>query len=357
MNSCKMSIQIMKRDSNIELLRIVAMILVLLVHANYFSLGSVDLSDITNYPIESFLKAFAEQLCIICVNVFILISGWFGIRPSLKGALSLLFQVFFFHILIVIVAFFCGEDISLDILFGCFYFGKPYWFVPAYLVLYSVSPILNAFISSVPPKIYMSVLLAFFVLEFAFGWATNIAAFNGGYSAMSFIGLYLLAGFIRNYSIRILNISIYANLLCYLICSVLPVLLLFVTKRNFNMLAYLSPFVVVSSVAFFLAFKKIKISSVVINYLACSSFSIYLVHQHPIVYDYFIKLMNHMCFTLGGYCYTLVVIILAPVFALLCMLLDKPRIIIWNWLCRVLLDRILAKFNFLMDRLYSSLGD
>jgi surface polysaccharide O-acyltransferase-like enzyme len=82
----------MKRESNIELLRIIAMILVVLVHCNYFSLGPVAPEAIAAAPLDSFVKAFAEQLCIICVNVFILISGWFGIRPSLKGVASFLYR-------------------------------------------------------------------------------------------------------------------------------------------------------------------------------------------------------------------------------------------------------------------------
>ena len=76
------------RFSNIELLRIVAMLLVVFVHANYFSLGWINIDDINNDPINSFVRIILEQICIVCVNVFVLISGWFGIKPSLKGVLG-----------------------------------------------------------------------------------------------------------------------------------------------------------------------------------------------------------------------------------------------------------------------------
>ena len=42
--------QTKERDSNFELLRIVAMLLVLLVHANYFSLGDVTRDEIISTP-------------------------------------------------------------------------------------------------------------------------------------------------------------------------------------------------------------------------------------------------------------------------------------------------------------------
>ena len=101
------------RDSNIELLRIVAMILVLFLHSNYFSLGGVELYNIQTLIHPSYIRALAEQLCIICVNLYVFISGWFGIKPSIKGVLSLLFQVLFFHILISIIVLCIGATFSI----------------------------------------------------------------------------------------------------------------------------------------------------------------------------------------------------------------------------------------------------
>lgn len=40
----------MKRKSNIELCRIIAMLLVVLLHANYLSLGGVELNDVEVAP-------------------------------------------------------------------------------------------------------------------------------------------------------------------------------------------------------------------------------------------------------------------------------------------------------------------
>ena len=41
------------------------------------------------------LRMLFESLAIVCVNVFVLISGWFGIRPKWKSVTNFLFQVFF----------------------------------------------------------------------------------------------------------------------------------------------------------------------------------------------------------------------------------------------------------------------
>lgn len=345
-----------QRDSNIELCRIVAMLLVLLVHANYYSLGRLEYADILSDSISAFIKAFAEQLCIICVNVFILISGWFGIRPSIKGGLSLLFQVFFYHVLIVLLFLCLGETISLKQVIEGFYFGNPYWFVVSYLVLYALSPILNAFIKTSTPRIYASTLIAFFLLEFIYGWICNIAGFNYGYSTISFIGLYLLAQFVRIHSHKLLSLNIYKNFSLYIIFTILPIGIFFFSGCQLGILRYSSPFVILSSLFFFLAFNQMKISSKVINYLACSSLSIYLIHVHPLIIPHFVNLLKHTYETKGGCLYILFVLVSAVLFGLFCMLLDKLRILSWKYLYTHIIDNIILKFNKLTDRFYSYLG-
>ena len=83
------------RDSNMELLRIVCMLLVILCHANYMSLGSPSQSDTIIHSGSSFFRMYLFAVSAICVNCFILISGWYGIRPKLKRFISLMFQVLF----------------------------------------------------------------------------------------------------------------------------------------------------------------------------------------------------------------------------------------------------------------------
>ena len=344
----------MERKSNIELLRIVAMLFVVLLHANYFSLGRVDITDIIINPIPAFFKAYLEQLCIVCVNVFVLISGWFGIRPTLKGGLSLLFQVFFFHILIILVLLAIGESIPASGFYRLFYEDSPYWFVIAYLILYAVSPILNAFIETVNVRTYLSVLVSFFLLEFAFGWMSNVAGavYNEGYSAISFMGLYLLARYLYKYPTKIITFSIPQNIMLYFLFSLLPILLFFLTKREFNYMAYTSPFVISASVFFFMAFNKMKFSNKVINYLACSSFVIYLVHLHPLVKDHFICLMRSAFEKLGGM-YILFAVSFAIILGLICMILDKVRIFVWK---QILKSDLIHRLHLQIENLYSKIG-
>lgn len=83
-----------ERDSNMELLRMVAMFMVLLVHADYFALGAPSVEYIQTNQADSFLRIFFEAVSIVCVNVFVLISGYYGIRPTFKGGGKFRFSMF-----------------------------------------------------------------------------------------------------------------------------------------------------------------------------------------------------------------------------------------------------------------------
>lgn len=344
----------LQRKSNIELLRIVAMLLVVFLHANYYSLGSVKLEDIANHPVNSFLKALAEQLCVICVNVFVLISGWFKIRPSIKGAMSLLFQVAFFYVLVVLCLNLAGVTIPFNDIVKGLYVWSPYWFVVSYLILYAIAPILNVFIDTASPKMFVSVLASFFFCEFVLGWCVGVSDFNGGYSTLSFVALYLLAQFIRKYSHRLLSIGVGVNFLLYLLFSIIPVSIYCLTGYSFRTISYTSPFVISASVFFFLAFYKIRISSRVINYFACSAFSIYLVHLHPLIKQHFIYFMNKAHDTWGMY-YVVFVFVFAVSLGILCVLLDKLRILLWNLLCRLFVERLVKCLRNTMEKIFSIL--
>ena len=84
------------RESNIELLRNISMFMILVIHANFVSLPRIGIEELSNNTIPSVTRFFIESLGIVAVNVFVFISGWFGIRTRLKSVLSFIYQILFF---------------------------------------------------------------------------------------------------------------------------------------------------------------------------------------------------------------------------------------------------------------------
>lgn len=138
-----------QRESNFELLRIIAMFMVLALHANFFAIGKgVDMADFHSSPLSASTRLLVEMMSIVSVNVFVMISGWFGIRPSLRSFGNFVFQSLFFLLSIYVIALLTGTvALSSKSLASCLTLTNGYnWFIRAYLGLYVLSPILNAFL-------------------------------------------------------------------------------------------------------------------------------------------------------------------------------------------------------------------
>ena len=328
--------QTKERDSNFELLRIVAMMLVLLVHANYFSLGDVTRDEIISTPWTAFVRMFCEHLCIVSVNLFVLISGWFGIRPTAKKVASLLFQVLFIGGVVVVACKCADVTIRFAEIRRLLFFGSNYWFVPSYLILFAISPMLNMFCEHASKRDFATLLISYFVLEALFGWITDdYGHYIGGYSALSFIGLYLLAQYIRRYGVeRFKSWKWWHFLLIYLLLvtlnSVLAYILLYVKGRAYWAIMYSSMFVIASSVSLLLLFSKLHFKSNFINWIASSAFAIYLFHMAPGAITLYGKFFKGAYEAMPGILFIPFAIIAAMLIGLCAVLLDKVRIAAWN---------------------------
>lgn len=69
------------------------MFLVVLVHTDFFSLEAPTLAELHTRPADAVIRILVESISIVCVNVFIMISGWFGIRPKVRKPYRLSFPM------------------------------------------------------------------------------------------------------------------------------------------------------------------------------------------------------------------------------------------------------------------------
>ena len=68
----------LKRDSNMELLRLVAMLSVILFHLDFLGMG-IELHVIEASPLSTILGVLGlKSLTMSCVNLFVLVSGWYS---------------------------------------------------------------------------------------------------------------------------------------------------------------------------------------------------------------------------------------------------------------------------------------
>lgn len=185
------------RESNFELLRNLSMFMVLMIHANFVSLPRPLCDALAAAPAPTTFRYFVESLGIVCVDVFVLISGWFRVNTNVKSVLKFVFQVFFFWIGGYVACLAIGKaELSFDGVLNCFAFTSWDWFVKAYVVLYIIAPILNAFVDCSSERQHRNVLIAFFLFQSTYGWLGGARFFMNGYGPLAFIGLYLLAQYV-----------------------------------------------------------------------------------------------------------------------------------------------------------------
>lgn len=326
------------RDSNIELLRIIAMFLILVVHASFRTLGSPTQIELNSDICGSFLRCLSESISIISVNLFILISGWFGIKTNFIRFCSLLFQIYFIGFVMYCLLRLFGnlEAINLKELLS-FLLIKDFWFIKSYIVLYIFAPILNAFVQNAPRKQIKIFLIAFFTIQTFHGYSlfTDSNWFSNGNSPLSFMGLYILARYMHLYPNKWTQFNKRIDLTIFVAITMLMTVLTLIHIRRTGMgwlyYAYSSPLVILSAVYFFLFFTKISFKNHVINWIAISSFAVFVVHCSFNFFNSFFSNYINEWFqtktTLVFFCYTTGWLIIVFFFSIF---LDKIRIFVWE---------------------------
>lgn len=324
------------RQSNVELLRIVATFLILTVHADFFSIGAPTVEDMDSQPIESCGQLLFQALSVVAVNVFVLISGWFGIRTTLSGVLKLLFQCTFFGALMYAVAVALGKaSLSGGGLLSVV-ISNNNWFVVGYIGLMVLAPMLNAFVAAASRRQFELVLIAFFVFQTVYGTFVPLGnPIVKGYSTFSFIGLYLLARYINIYKSNICNRGGYCVAL-YAGCAILNVLLYIATKRwlpqlemLFGVNSYINPLNIIGACGLTFAFVGMKMPfNRMINFISASAFAAFLLHFSQC--QLYKELMRGLYarYPGAGYVFAAGIVILA-IFAI-AVLLDQPRKALWK---------------------------
>lgn len=145
--------KVVQRDSNIELCRLVCMFYIVVFHLFIHN------KDVTGglYYTRALTTIFS-----IGVPVFVLISGYFGIKRSARGLLSIIAQVIFYNVAAVVLCILVfHQDITKENLISIIFpiTRTEYWFISSYILLYILAPYLNRLIGHLNQREYVGFLI------------------------------------------------------------------------------------------------------------------------------------------------------------------------------------------------------
>lgn len=289
-----------ERETNIELLRILIMIGVIILHYNNRYIGG-GLKFVRLNSINYYVLMLLESVFICAVNLFMLISGYYSYsrdRTSLKKPLSLIIQVISISFGWTLIMGVLKGNLTLDKLLSSLVPAN--YFVVLYIAVYLLSPYLNLIFDKIDRNFIILIISIFSIyptlvecLNMATGveWSglSSIGMYGSqsGYTIVNFIMLYYIGLYIRKREDSILNVKS-----CKLIVLLL-VVITFITlwgsisdnlglEKNLSRI-YCNPLVIFEAVLVFILFKKIKVRyNKWINYLASAAFTVLLVHGYII---------------------------------------------------------------------------
>ena len=294
-----------KRVVSIELLRMLAMMMVVMLH--YLDKGNVLPALTGEMGLNGYVAWGLESLSIVAVNVYMLISGYFLVESGFKPGrlVELLCQVLFYTLLVPVVllavgilepGYFNVYHILRDILPVQM---EQYWFITAYVIMYLFSPVLSIAAKAMKQeqlKGTVIALLLFFSVSKTI-LPVELAIDKAGNDGIWFLCVFLVAAYIRLYGIPFFEGKkpVFRGLLCYLAGCVGIFCLTFAVRMVYLKTGSLDHFIKIgfdynhllnlfAAVGLFYGFLHLKISSEgcfakVIYALAPYSLGVYLLHE------------------------------------------------------------------------------
>lgn len=297
-----MAVENKKRMANLELLRCLAMMMVVVLHflGKGNLLGDVAAGQMDGVGIFSWVL---ESFCIVAVNVYMLISGYFLSTSSFKLSrlIRLWLQVWFYSVGVGLLAVVCGMIPMSEV--GTNYFIQllfpismgHYWFLTAYVFLYILLPLLTMAVKNMT-KQQMQVTVILLLLTFSIIKSVvpvRLDMDGKGYDCLWYVCVFLVAAYLRRFGFPFLEkkgrglclyvigcIAIFAELWCLHLVYVQTGSLGYILTVSME---YNHVLPLLASVGLFAAFLRVNISGKladVVRRIAPYTLGVYLLHEN-----------------------------------------------------------------------------
>ena len=292
------------RQSGIELLRIVALLLVIVLH--YCEVLVPAFKDVGG--IYFHISLWIRSLAACAVDIFLIISGYFMCTSNARvwgKPLSLILQVCVYNELMYFVEVICGiYPLSIRHIVSSFIPDS--YYSTLFVVLYLISPYINRTIQHFTQREW-GVLLSFVIVIFSIlsSASTIFSEFTGnpwmgintigawgsqqGFNIVNFILLYIVGAYIRLSGVPLFLSTKVKQIIMIIICTTITYVFaefeefLPIVSMRFAWV-YDNPIIIMTAVCMFLLFKDLNFKSLFVNYLATFVYPVFLIHCAVVKY-------------------------------------------------------------------------
>lgn len=296
------------RDSNIELLKVIAIIIIVFAHNapesnNVFLRGEVPFLFDTAIATRDWKKLFiifnfymaqlANCIFYVCSSFFLVDDN----NTKIKKILHIWVDVFFFSALYAIILKIVYPEIASSV------FAKQflpisltsYGFISCYLVLYAIHPLLNKIIYSFSKRTLAGIIIAgvvaYCLVDFVI---PGDSFFYSGLIGAAII--YCIVAYMKLY-LKEYCAKLKLNFLVLLANMVLLIVLILVSDYlglKINALSHImkhwrsfrNPLIFLCALSLFNIFRKLKFENKYVNCISSCSLLIYVIHENPLFREY-----------------------------------------------------------------------
>ena len=262
------------RNSSIEMLRLFAIFGIVIMHVT----GPL-LSDA--FGINSIWIQIENSIFNCGVSVFVLISGYFGIRRSSFKILLLELSALFYSLVASLLTLFVSGGGYSQLIKALLPFStNEFWFFTCYLLILLFSPYLNEFVDSSSQQQFKKLLTALCLVFVLLPSVLYFHPLGSGKNVLNLVFVYLLGGYLRRFNVEdrvsdthLCVIFLGSFISIFILDSILSKL---TGSIHIPFARDCSIFVLLEAVSIFLIFKKHYFTSGLINKVSGHVFAVYL---------------------------------------------------------------------------------
>lgn len=309
-----------KRNSSIELLRIICIFGIIFMHT--IAYGGEKIALYNRY-ILIFVNCFTN----LGVTCFMLISGYFGVKFDLAKLIKLDLMVIFYSLIHLAIRLALGVDTGvMDVLTYVFpILSNRYWYVTTYFIIVILSPFINLISEKLSRENLLKLIL---ILLFFSSIVPTFLSFDilgaEGKNVIHMTTIYLIGRYMKDYDHRAYrNKRLVPMLFANIGLTILLELGLFVVTGRYSLFYRdCSIFTVCSSILLFTVFRNIYFESKAINRISSAVLAVY-------VFSYGFQRLIYLLIPLENYAFSPLmfplICIFAPCVVVGCIVIDLVR--------------------------------